>query len=214
MTIDFYPDQDAWLRFQRRVARVGAAALLFENHPELWPEFDGQDLVTTVPWCTLENRASNGAIIETILQSQLPTGMRPDVWLVTMTIGGNDLLGALFETNSDIPIAHIQERYAMVVERVRATFPSARLILNTIYDPTEGTGHLPGGSDLLPVHHLLTLNDHIRTIATQSSDVALAHVHAHFQGHRDWYLPGNPIEPGASGANEIRRLWWQLRPTV
>jgi hypothetical protein len=47
--------------------------------------------------------------------------------------------------------------------------------------------------------------------------VILADVHRHLLGHGmtaaepdRWYWRRNPIEPGARGASEIRRVWWDL----
>jgi hypothetical protein len=95
-------------------------------------------------------------------------------------------------------------------------FPSATLILTTVYDPTDGTGDLPGVSEVvgpLPMDLLETFNDTVRDLARDTPGARLAEAQRHFLGHGltapaadRWYWDRNPIEPAARGAR-IRRLW-------
>jgi hypothetical protein len=137
-----------------------------------------------------------------------------------VTAGGNDLLGALFERGVDALVRSTTEgirRYGRLTAAIREAFPFAVIVLTTVYDPTDGTGHLPGLSDVvgrLPMGHLDRFNDAVREAAASHRDTVLADVHAHFLGHGvsadpddAWYWHPNPIEPGARGASEIRRVW-------
>jgi hypothetical protein len=91
------------------------------------------------------------------------------------------------------------------------------LIVATVYDPSDGTGQVPGVYDdrgPLPLHVLEGFNHHVRTLASGTPHVKLADVHAHFLGHGvsaaeedRWYWRRSLIEPNAKGANEIRHLW-------
>ena len=89
-------------------------------------------------------------------------------------------------------------------------------MLTTVYDPTDGTGRLPGleSAGRLPLEYLDRFNRTVRDLAGASDGVLMADVHRHFLGHgmtapeRDrWYWQRNPIEPNARGASEIRRVW-------
>jgi hypothetical protein len=92
-------------------------------------------------------------------------------------------------------------------------------VLTTVYDPTDGTGMLPGleGYGRLPLEYLDRFNDHVRAIATASARTELADVHRHFLGHGvaapetdRWYWKRSMIEPNARGASEIRRVWLEV----
>ena len=68
------------------------------NHDATWPEMAGKDLSARFPGIELTNLTSDGATTNTVLGSQLPKLRRRGVdgnTLVTLTVGGNDLLNAL-----------------------------------------------------------------------------------------------------------------------
>jgi hypothetical protein len=109
-------------------------------------------------------------------------------------------------------------RYTDLVETVREELPRATLVLATVYDPTDGTGRLPGleAYGRLPLEHLDRFNEQIRELSRAMPGVVLADVARHFLGHgvsapelERWYWRRNLIEPNARGASEIRRVWWQ-----
>jgi hypothetical protein len=96
-------------------------------------------------------------------------------------------------------------------------------VLTTVYDPTDGTGRLPGmeGYGRLPLEYLDQFNDHVRETARTTTEAVLADVHRHFLGHgvtapepERWYWRRNLIEPNARGASEIRRVWWKVLDQV
>src|SRR3712207_3341716 len=77
----------------------GGASLLHTNRDEDFPEWRGRDLRTVVPGSTLVMLATDGATTRTLADAQLPRLERlPAASLVTLTIGGNDLLGAFGHT--------------------------------------------------------------------------------------------------------------------
>lgn len=90
-------------------------------------------------------------------------------------------------------------------------------MLSTVYDPSDGTGIIPGvleDAGPLPLRHLDALNRHIRDRARTRAGAALADIHARFLGHgvsapeeERWYWKRSLIEPSAIGASEIRRAW-------
>ena len=224
MSTDHYPTCDVrQLEVPpSRLDPIGAAALLYRNDDKLWPEFKGRDLESHSPGADFLNLAEDGAMIDDVVTEELARLGHdyddPDI-LLTLNAGGNDLLDALSAgTRLDAMVGRIMRRYTDLVETVREELPHAKLVLTTVYDPTDGTGTLPGLEDRgrLPLEQLERFNDLVRKTAGHDDLVVLADVHRHFLGHgqkaRDgdrWYWSRNPIEPNARGASEIRRVWWQ-----
>ena len=232
MSIDLYPALDAGetdvaVALERRidagsVAPLGAASLLARNDDERWPDFTGRDLSAAWPGIRAEILATDGATIGDVFDAQLDElGSGDDEAIVTLTVGGNDLLSAY----ASRPRATLMERivrdiggaYDALLDAIDERLPRARLVLTTVYDPSDLTGLIPGvleEAGPLPLRHLDTLNAHIRACATARDNAVLADVHAHFLGHgataepaQRWYWKRSLIEPSAAGANEIRRVW-------
>jgi lysophospholipase L1-like esterase len=221
MSTDHYPtcdvrDLDAP---PRRLEPFGAAALLHANDDARWPAFRGRDLGHLHPGADFLSLAEDGAMIDDVATEELARLGRdsddPEI-LLTLTAGGNDLLDALGAGPSlDREVRRIERRYAELVATVREELPAATLVLTTVYDPTDGTGRLPGleAAGPLPLEYLDRFNERVRAMADDDG-VLLADVHRHFLGHglrapedERWYWRRNPIEPNARGASEIRRVW-------
>jgi GDSL-like lipase/acylhydrolase family protein len=225
MSTDHYPtcdvrDLDAP---PGRLDPLGAAALLHRNDEGRWPEFHGRDLESHFAGVEFLNLAEDGAMIDDVATEELARLGRdsedPGI-LLSLTAGGNDLLDALAGGQLlDGAVRRLARRYTDLVETVRDELPNATLVLTTVYDPTDGTGQLPGLQDYgrLPLEYLDRFNQQVRQTAREIPGVLLADVHQRFLGHgvkaleRDrWYWRRNLIEPNARGASEIRRVWWEL----
>jgi len=234
MSIDLYPALDAGeidvaVALERvatagRVAPLGAASLLYQNDESRFPDDLGNDLVSLHPGIVFENLASDGATIGEVFGeqlAQLEDSEEPTI--VTLTIGGNDLLSAFGNRPKrellERIAADVREAYDFLVDTLRSRFPNGTLILNTVYDPSDGTGKIPGVYDdrgTLPIGVLDTFNDHVRALAAGTPGTLLGDVAAHFQGHGvtaaeadRWYWRRSLIEPNLIGASEIRRVWLQ-----
>jgi lysophospholipase L1-like esterase len=224
MSTDHYPtcdvrDLDAP---PGRLDPLGAAALLHRNEDDRWPECRGRDLETLSADVEFLNLAEDGAMIDDVATEELSRLGRdngdPDI-LLTLTAGGNDLLDALGAGRGlESAVSLAARRYTDLVETVRDELPRARLVLATVYDPTDGTGRLPGleAYGRLPLEQLDRFNQPIREVSRAMPGVVLADVHRHFFGHgvtapeqECWYWRHNVIEPNARGASEIRRVWWE-----
>jgi lysophospholipase L1-like esterase len=206
----------------------GGASLLFANRDEDFPEWRGRDLRALDPGTTFSPLATDGATTRTLAQAQLPRfralGLRPT--LVTLTIGGNDLLGAYGDTGAARSvIAGVRAAVDLVLAEVRGTAPSAAIAVGTVYDPSDGTGDavrlgLPPWTDAVAV--LAELNDTLRAVAAAHGAV-VAEIARFFHGHgllagdpsrreprpaeRDlWFC--NLIEPNAWGADGVRAAFW------
>lgn len=232
VSIDLYPALDAGetdvaVALERdthagAVAPIGAASLLYRNDDARWPEEAGDDLVTRFPGIAFSNLASDGATIGDVFGEQLPQLEESEApSLLTLTIGGNDLLSA-FANKPRITLLEaiardVAEAYEFLLDALHRARPQALVVLATIYDPSDGTGHIPGVLEQageLPLSILAGLNDRIRVLARGTPRTTLADVHARFMGHgvtapeeERWYWRRSLIEPNALGANEIRRLW-------
>jgi lysophospholipase L1-like esterase len=200
---------------------VGAPSLLYGNADALWPGFAGRDVEHAWPGADFRNLTQDGAQIDDVATEELARigqeAQEPHV-LVTLTAGGNDLLDALLAGGAlDKAVRRITRRYTELLDALNEALPRAMLVLTTVYDPTDGTGLLPGLEvhGALPLQHLDAFNRHVRETAAAFGAV-LADVHRHFLGHgvrapeaERWYWRNNLIEPNARGASEIRRVWWE-----
>lgn len=224
MSTDHYPTCDV-RRLDAPPARLdplGAAALLHRNDDLRWPEFRGVDLESHSRRLEFLNLAEDGAMIDDVGTEELARlgrDSRSAGVLLTLTAGGNDLLDALTAGRQlDQAIRRIERRYTDLVETICEELPRATLLLTTVYDPTDGTGRLPGleGYGPLPLEYLDRFNAHVRATA-KSAGAEAADVYTHFLGHgvsapegERWYWERNLIEPNARGASEIRRVWWEV----
>jgi lysophospholipase L1-like esterase len=202
----------------------GAASLVHRNLDADFPNWAGRDL-NTLGYEAL-NLTHDGATTAGVLEQQLPRLDRPD--LVTITVGGNDLMGAYgHNTAAEAVIRTVVEHGETILNRVSAAFVgSPRIVVTTVYDPSDGTGALPG--DALPPwpdgpRLVRALNEALSGLASRH-DAVVADMHAHFLGHgattgdpgqphprpdnrQLWYC--DTIEPNAWGAHEIRCTWWE-----
>jgi lysophospholipase L1-like esterase len=202
----------------------GAASLLHRNRDADFPDWAGRDLASN-GYDALD-LTYDGATTAGLLERQVPRlDRRPD--LVTITIGGNDLMGAYGDTAAaEGVIRVIAERTERILGHLGAgPGDPPRTVVTTVYDPSDGTGAVPGRA--LPPwpdapRLVSALNEVLIGLAGRHG-ARVADVHAHFRGHgaqagdpgqpdprpgnRDlWYC--GVIEPNAWGAHEIRRTWW------
>jgi lysophospholipase L1-like esterase len=232
MSIDLYPALDAGetdvaVALERLpsvggVAPIGAASLLYQNSEAHWPLYLGDDLASRLPGVVFQNFASDGATVGEVFGEQLTQLEDNDEpTLVTLTVGGNDLLSAYGNRPRRELLERIErdiaEAYDFLVDTIRGRLAASTIILTTVYDPSDGTGLIPGVYDdlgPLPIDILDRFNDHVRALAIGTPRVQLADVHAHFRGHgvsvaesERWYWRRSLIEPNARGASEIRAVW-------
>ncbi|HEX8345237.1 MAG TPA: GDSL-type esterase/lipase family protein [Actinoplanes sp.] len=203
----------------------GAASLLHRNRDADFPDWAGRDL--SAHGFGLHDLTRDGATTTTVRQGQVPLlGQHPD--LVTITMGGNDLMAAFGDDTAAYAVVEQVARTGDdVLRQVRESAgDDATIVMTTVYDPSDGTGAVPG--DMLPPwpgapRLIEALNTALRGLA-QRHAALVADVHAHFLGHGAAAGdPGQPhprpadralwycgiIEPNAWGAHEIRRCWWQ-----
>ena len=204
----------------------GGASLLSRNLDDDFPGWAGHDLGDR-PFLLL---ATDGATSRTLLEQQLPrlerSGVRPSI--VTLTIGGNDVLGWYGDTRGALRAADAAvERADTALDWVRRRAAAdVRMALGTVYDPSDGTADaarvgLPPWPEAVEV--LAHLNTGLRGLAERHG-VTVAEIHEKFLGHglatgnpaqgdprpvnRDlWYC--SVIEPNAWGASGVREAFWE-----
>src|SRR4051812_7026141 len=130
--------------------------------------------------------------------------------VVTLTAGGNDLLGG------DLPGA-ILRRLHEIAQRIEPL--DSRVVVNTIYDPSDGddeVGRRELGLSRLPMielrQRLNALNRGIAKLAAEHGFL-LADIERLFHGHGvasddTWYV--QVIEPNLTGATAIAEHWHEL----
>jgi lysophospholipase L1-like esterase len=130
--------------------------------------------------------------------------------VVTLTAGGNDLLGG------DLPGA-ILRRLHEIAQRIEPL--DSRVVVNTIYDPSDGddeVGRRELGLSRLPMielrQRLNALNRGIAKLAAEHGFL-LADIERLFHGHGvasddTWYV--QVIEPNLAGATAIAEHWHEL----
>ncbi len=207
----------------------GGASLLARNRDDDFPDWAGRDLATRRPDWPFHLLATDGATSTSVLDRQLPRlaalDSAPD--LVTLTIGGNDLLMAYGESRlaRDV-IAHVVANVDRIVTAVLGAMAAdGALVLGTVYDPSDGTGDaervgLPPWPEAVEL--IGELNRSLTDVARRHG-LPVADIHARFLGHgvdaghpgqhaarpksRElWYC--NVIEPNAWGASEVRGAFW------
>ena len=127
--------------------------------------------------------------------------------VVTLTAGGNDLLGG------DLPRA-ILRRLRQIAERIEPL--GARVVLNTVYDPSDGDNSVGrrelGLSRLATIElrrRLNAVNAGIEDLARER-DFLLVDLERLFHGHglaadEPWFV--QVIEPNLAGATAIAQHW-------
>jgi len=219
MSIDYYAGGAGW----------GAASLLHRNRDADFPAWAGRDLASTgLKGLVL---ATDGAMAADVLEHQLPLISEPPA-VVTITMGGNDLLTAWGDdAAAGAAIGEVIEAGEVILARLGAAGNASRILISTVYDPSDGTGSIGSGELMMSwpggIAALGELNAALADLAARHG-AALADVHARFLGHgvtagdpsqplpmparRDlWYC--ETIEPNAWGADQIRRTWWDALHT-
>ena len=206
----------------------GAASLLVRNRDEDFPEWRGRDLAS-LGATDAHVLAADGATCRDVLDRQLPRlarlGGAPD--LVTLTVGGNDVLSCYGDTRRALEVVSAgRSDVGLILKRLAPLVsPDSAVLVGTVYDPSDGTGDaarvgLPEWPGVVEV--LARLNEALHAVAAEHS-ARVADIHGLFLG--DGLSRGNPaqsdprppdrelwycdvIEPNAWGASGVREAFW------
>jgi lysophospholipase L1-like esterase len=210
---------------------LGGPSLFAHNRDDTFPQWRGRDLATAHPDLRYHLLAVDGGTTDSLLEHQLPhlerSGAAPTV--VTLTVGGNDLLSAYADTPRARRVVEVVRRGVdEALRRLRPLMraPSDPIIVGTVYDPSDGTGDaarvgLPAWPDVVDL--VAELNAALRSVAGEHG-ARVADIHRRFLGHG--LLRGDPaqpdprpgdrelwycrvIEPNAWGADAVRAAFWK-----
>lgn len=218
--------------------------LLVENDSNMWPDYNEIDLASSFPSITeVLDVAVGGAVTNDISSSQLDDvdDQLDDVvsgqTIVVMTIGGNDMSGAMLnilatgQTAADSTMANMEGNLQTMVDFYHDTarFPDGvKIYFTNVYDPTDDLGYADEcaiffGLDLSAIWiYFHQANDGFRAFA-ESNSIALVDMAGHFYGHgmnnEDETMPNydshdntrwfnsDCLHPNDIGHHEIRRLF-------
>ena len=167
----------------------GGASLLARNRDDDFPDWRGRDLQTRhggLRWVVL---ATDGGTTRTLLSEQIPhlERRRPGPSIVTLTVGGNDVLSCYGDTRGALDVVSaVRVRVGEALERLgRLLAPGGAVVVGTVYDPSDGTGDapsvgLPPWPDVVDV--VATLNATLRAVAGEQG-ARVADIHERFLGH-------------------------------
>jgi hypothetical protein len=139
---------------------------------------------------TLDNRSADMCRMRYV-----PTDGRGEV--ITLTIGGNDLLADL-QRYLDEGIESFAEEHLALLRAIRRTNPDALFIVGNVYAPQSPLSEKMSQA-------LDTANNAVAA-NTQSVSAALADIQGTFRGHEQDYLCYD-IEPSYMGATVIANLF-------
>ena len=207
----------------------GGASLLYRNRDDDFPQWRGHDLVSQEPEATFRLLATDGATTSTLLDVQMPRleALGSDATVVTLTIGGNDVLSAYGDTRAArATIRRVSQAVSRALDWLETSLaPGGRVVVGTVYDPSDGTGDagrlgLPPWPDAVSV--IGELNSALREVVA-GHGAAVAEIGECFSGHgllagdatrpearpstRDLWLC-SVIEPNAWGAGGVRAAFW------
>lgn len=219
ITISSYPSLDAGLGTK---GKVGAGDLT------------GLALIRMGHVHKMYNFACDGADILDVYDQikMLSPTIRLAANIITLTAGGNDISFKGMDLNGnmkryDETMEKIENAYEQLVEYILDKFPNSMVLVNTLYDPTDGLGELPDCGSWSRIADWYSkgrrqLGDMIRkvygpsaTIFGNKNRILFYDVFKLFDGHgmkeanynRRWYYTGFLIEPGAVGARELSSAW-------
>lgn len=147
--------------------------------------------------------------------------------VITLTIGGNDLLAPAVlgrppvgEAGWRLHAHQIATRVETITEHLlRLCAPGGTIVFNTVYDPTDDDdAHLidmglPAVARAGLEAYNAALNERIKTMDPQGRRFLLCDAHALFKGHGYWSQ--DPwltlmIEPNLAGATALAEAWLAL----
>ena len=204
------------------IATTGFVALV---HASLGPRVQLENL--GVPGDTSQDLIDDGHLDRAVQEIEKRKGdsdPNNDVQLVTLEVGGNDLLDIYFSLvqtgdcpDVDTSLQNKKCRDALssafdafrpnltkMLDRLRAADPSLRILLLTLYNPFSHLPRLSELGDLSLEGKAGTafpggLNDIIRDVAQPRNDVTVVDVYPLFQGKTQEIIAGDHIHPNDAG---------------
>lgn len=142
------------------------------------------------PNTLFSNAAVPGATSADVLQYQVPQAVqRFQPHVITITVGGNDLLSILNGADPVIVLGQFQNNLAAILASLRAGLPDSEIIVSNLY----AIGDIPGAEAVVPV-----FNQIVAGVSAQFG-AKVADVFSEFDGRSGLLL----IERNGAGAFEV-----------
>ena len=133
----------------------------------------------TVPNTLLSNAGVPGATSQHVLDHQVPQAIeafRPTV--ITLTVGGNDLLAILNGANPAQVLGDFQANLVQILGQLRTALPTTRIYISNLYTIPE----IPGADTIVPI-----FNNIVGGVAN-AYGVPVADVYSAFSGKKGLLL--------------------------
>lgn len=131
----------------------------------------------------LSNAGVPGVTSRQVLEHQVPQAIeafRPTV--ITLTVGGNDLLRILKGANAGQVLSEFQANFTLILQSLRTALPNARIVVSNLYSIPQ----IPGADQVVPV-----FNQIVASVAS-AFNVPVADVYSAFQGRHGLLLIERP----------------------
>lgn len=167
------------------------------------------------PGCELTNLCYDGCTTEGVLRKLDEAPLQAD--LITVTVGGNDLLGGFFhriegDRGGFVLLETLFANLTLIADRVAAY--KGTVIMNAVYDPSDGDDTRGFELGLLPeARNGLSLTNTLIRRLCEERGFLFADLQALFAGHGAWSADSwfvQQIEPSHQGATEIAKEWSRL----
>lgn len=149
-----------------------------------------EEVFDKIPHTLFSNAGVPGVTSKQVLDHQVPQAIeafRPSV--ITITVGGNDLLRILKGENPNLVLSEFQANFAQILGALRTALPNTRIYVSNLYTIPQ----IPGANDVVPV-----FNEIVAGVAAMYN-VPVADVYSAFLGRRGLLL----IERPGAAADEV-----------
>lgn len=142
-----------------------------------------EEVFDKIPHTLFSNAGVPGVTSKQVLDHQVPQAIqafRPSV--ITITVGGNDLLRILKGENPSLVLSEFQANFAQILGALRTALPNTRIYVSNLYTIPQ----IPGADDVVPV-----FNEIVAGVAALYN-VPVADVYGAFLGRRGLLLIERP----------------------
>lgn len=142
-----------------------------------------EEVFDKIPHTLFSNAGVPGVTSKQVLDHQVPQAIeafRPSV--ITITVGGNDLLRILKGENPNLVLSEFQANFAQILGALRAALPNTRIYVSNLYTIPQ----IAGADQIVPV-----FNQIVAGVASMYN-VPVADVYSAFLGRRGLLLIERP----------------------
>lgn len=131
----------------------------------------------------LSNAGVPGVTSRQVLDHQVPQAIeafRPTV--ITLTVGGNDLLRILKGANPGQVLSEFQTNFTLILQNLRTALPNARIVVSNLYTIPQ----IAGADQIVPIFNQIVIG------VASAFNVPVADVYSAFQGRHGLLLIERP----------------------